>query len=128
MKFIKVIDELTPADKDIHLIADYYATHKHAAVQRWLKKHPRFHMRFTPTSSSWLNMAERFFRDLTQNRLRRSVFRDVEELIVAIDGYVDKHNENPNLSSGPPKPPTSSKRSSGLAPNSIIVDPLAAPH
>ncbi len=74
---------------------DNYATHKHPAVQRWLKRHPRFHMHFTPTSASLLNMVERFFRDLTANRLRRGVFRDVMELVDAIDGYVDHHNENP---------------------------------
>jgi transposase len=95
LKFLRVIDDLTPADKELHLIADNYATHKHAKVQRWLKRHPRFHVYFTPTSASWLNMVERFFRDLTQNRLRRGVFRDVEELIMAIEGYIDRHNENP---------------------------------
>ena len=81
--------------KALHLIADNYATHKHAKVQRWLKRHPRFHVHFTPTSSSWLNMVERFFRDLTQNRLRRGVSRDGEELIMAIGDYIDRHNENP---------------------------------
>jgi transposase len=90
-----VIDQVTPAGKALHLIADNYATHKHAKVQRWLKRHPRFHVHFTPTSSSWLNMVERFFRDLTQNRLRRGVFRDVEERIMAIGDYIDRHNENP---------------------------------
>lgn len=95
LKFLRVIDDVTPADKELHLIADNYATHKHAKVQRWLKRHPRFHVYFTPTSASWLNMVERFFRDLTQNRLRRGVFRDVEELIMAIEGYIDRHNENP---------------------------------
>ena len=95
LKFLRVIDQVTPADKELHLIADNYATHKHAKVQRWLKRHPRFHLYFTPTSASWLNMVERFFRDLTENRLRRGVFRDVEELIMAVEGYIDRHNENP---------------------------------
>ncbi len=95
LKFLRVIDDVTPPDKSIHLIADNYATHKHPKVQRWLERHPRFHVYFTPTSSSWLNMVERFFRDLTQNRLRRGVFRDVEELIMAIIDYVDKHNDKP---------------------------------
>ena len=95
LQFLRVIDQVTPAGKDLHLIADNYATHKHAKVQRWLKRHPRFHVHFTPTSSSWLNMVERFFRDLTQNRLRRGVFRDVEELIMAIGDYIDRHNQNP---------------------------------
>ena len=95
LAFLKTIDELTPGDLDIHIIADNYATHKHPKVQRWLQRHPRFHLQFTPTSSSWLNMVERFFRDLTTNRLRRGVFRSVFELIVALDAYVDEHNENP---------------------------------
>jgi transposase len=95
LKFLRVIDDVTPAGKQIYMIADNYATHKHAKVQRWIKRHPRFHVYFTPTSASWLNMVERFFRDLTQNRLRRGVFRDVEELIVAIEGYIDRHNECP---------------------------------
>jgi transposase len=64
-------------------------------VRRWLKRHPRFHFHFTPTSSSWLNMVERFFRDLTQNRLRRGVFRDVPELVEAVENYIEKHNESP---------------------------------
>ena len=95
LKFLRVIDDVTPAEKQIHLIADNYATHKHAKVQRWLARHPRFHVHFTPTGSSWLNMVERFFRDLTQKRLRRGVFRDVEELIMEIGAYIDQHNETP---------------------------------
>jgi transposase len=95
IKFLRLIEEATPAGKDLYLIADNYATHKHPKVQRWLKRHPRFHLQFTPTSSSWLNMVERFFRDLTTNRLRRGVFRSVLELILALDAYVDQHNENP---------------------------------
>jgi transposase len=95
IKFLRLLDDATPAGKQLHLIADNYATHKHPKVQRWLSRHPRFHIHFTPTSSSWLNMVERFFRDLTHNRLKRGVFRDVEELILAIDEYVDRHNEKP---------------------------------
>lgn len=95
LKFLRVIDQITPAQKEIHLIADNYATHKHPKVQKWLIRHPRFHVYFTPTSSSWLNMVERFFRDLTQNRLRHGVFRDVEELIMAIGDYIDQHNQRP---------------------------------
>jgi len=71
--FLGVIDQVTLHDKELHLIVDNYATHKHPKVQRWLTRHSRFHVHFTPTSSSWLNMVERFFRDLTQNRLRRGV-------------------------------------------------------
>jgi len=95
LKFLRVIDQVTPPDKDLHLIVDNYATHKHPNVQRWLQRHPRFHIHFTPTGSSWLNMVERFFRDLTQNRLRRGVFHDAEELIMAIGEYIDKHNQSP---------------------------------
>ena len=64
-------------------------------MQKWLARHPRFRVYFTPTSSSWLNMVERFFRDLTEQRLRRGIFRDVEELVMAIGDYIDKHNDNP---------------------------------
>ena len=95
LKFLRLLDDATPEGKQLHLIVDNYATHKHPKVRRWLARHPRFHVHFTPTGASWLNMVERFFRDLTEHRLRRGVFRDVEELILAIDEYVDRHNENP---------------------------------
>jgi len=95
LKFLRVIDYVIPQNRQVHLIVDNYATHKHPKVQRWLQRHPRFHVHFTPTSCSWLNMVERFFRDLTQNRLRRGVFRDVEELITAIGDYIDHHNRKP---------------------------------
>jgi transposase len=95
IKFLRLIDRETEKDKDIHLIADNYATHKHPEVQAWLERHPRFKVHFTPTSASWLNMVERFFRDLTQNRLRRGVFRSVGDLITAIDEYLERHNQDP---------------------------------
>ena len=95
LRFLRLIDQATPSEKTIHLIQDNYATHKHPQVQRWLARHPRFHVHFTPTSSSWLNMVERFFRDLTHKRLRRSVFHDVEDLIQAIRAYIDHHNRQP---------------------------------
>jgi transposase len=95
LKFLRQIDRETPKDKTLHLIADNYATHKHPAVQDWLAKHPRFNMHFTPTSASWLNMVERFFRDITVNRLRRGVFTSVPELVAAIDEYVAHHNIKP---------------------------------
>ena len=95
LKFLRLIDQTIPADLELHVICDNYSTHKHERVQRWLKRHPRFHVHFTPTGSSWLNMVERFFRDLTQNRLRRGVFHDVEELIMEIGNYIDRHNQNP---------------------------------
>jgi transposase len=95
LKFLRLLEDATPAGQQVHIIADNYATHKHPKVRRWLERHPRFHMHFTPTSASWLNMVERFFRDLTVQRLRRGVFRDVEDLITAIDQYVDRHNVEP---------------------------------
>jgi transposase len=88
LKFLRMIDQTVPAGKEIYLICDNYATHKHARVQRWLESHKRFHVRFTPTSASWLNMIERFFRDLTHNRIRRGVFQDLEQLIIAIGEYL----------------------------------------
>ena len=95
LKFLKKIDRETPKDKTLHLIADNYATHKHPKVQEWLGKHPRFNMHFTPTSASWLNMVERFFRDISENRLRRGVFTSVPELVTAIEEYVAHHNAKP---------------------------------
>ncbi|MGI0135127.1 MAG: IS630 family transposase, partial [Candidatus Micrarchaeaceae archaeon] len=95
LKFLRQIDRETPRDKALHLICDNYATHKHPKVKAWLKRHPRFHIHFTPTSASWLNMIERFFRDLTEQRLRRGVFTSVAELIEAINRYIETHNENP---------------------------------
>jgi transposase len=95
LKFLRLIDESIDEQLDVHLIADNYATHKHAKVQRWLKRHPRFHMHFTPTSSSWLNMVERFFRDITTQAIRRGVFRSVDALIAAIQAYIVEHNREP---------------------------------
>ena len=95
LKFLRLIDETVDADKQVHIICDNYSTHKHPRVQRWLSRHKRFHVHFTPTSASWLNMIERFFRDLTENRIRRGVFHDLEQLIMAVGDYIDRHNENP---------------------------------
>lgn len=95
LKFLKQIDRETPKHKTLHVICDNYSTHKHAKVKAWLEKHPRFHVHFTPTSASWLNMVERFFRDLTTDRLRRGVFHSVPELTAAIESYIASHNENP---------------------------------
>src|SRR5262249_41558678 len=93
--FLRHIEEHTPQDKTIHVIADNYSAHKHPKVQNWLKRHRRFRMHFTPTSASWLNMVERFFRDLSQQRLRRGNFHSVEELIAAIEEYLQNHNRHP---------------------------------
>jgi transposase len=95
IKFLGQIDRETPADLDLHLIVDNYATHKHPRVKAWLKRHPRFHMHFTPTSSSWANMVERWFREITDKRIRRGTFRSVEQLIAAIEDFIAQHNENP---------------------------------
>ena len=96
LKFLRKIDRETPKDKTLHLIADNCATRKHPAVQEWPAKHPRFNMHFTPTSASWLNRAERFFRDISENRLRRGVFTSVPELVTAINEYLAHHNIDPN--------------------------------
>lgn len=95
LKFLRLIDRQTPHDKQLHLIVDNYATHKHPDVLKWAARHQRFHFHFTPTSSSWLNMVERFFRDLTQNQLRRGVFTNVEDLQKTIFAYVEQHNSQP---------------------------------
>ena len=95
IKFLKLIDQNTPPELDLHLIVDNYATHKHPRVQTWLKRHPRFHLHFTPTSSSWLNLIERWFREITDKRIRRGVFHSVKQLIAAIEGYMGEHNANP---------------------------------
>lgn len=95
IQFLKLIDQSTPAALALHLIVDNYATHKHPKVQAWLKRHPRFHVHFIPTSSSWLNMVERWFRDLTQERIRRGTFRSAKELEAAILAYIEEHNGNP---------------------------------
>jgi len=95
LDFLRQIDRETPKDKLLHLICDNYATHKHPKVKEWLEKHPRFTVHFTPTSASWLNMAERFFRDITTGRLRRGVFRSVPELNAAIKEYIAMHNQSP---------------------------------
>jgi transposase len=95
IKFLKRIDQETSDDLDLHLIVDNYATHKHANVKAWLKRHPRFHVHFTPTASSWLNLVERWFREITDKRIRRGVFQSVKQLVAAIDAYIGEHNENP---------------------------------
>jgi transposase len=95
LRFLRLIDQETPVNLDLHLIVDNYATHKTPAVNRWLKAHPRFHLHFTPTSSSWLNMVERFFAEITRNRIRRGVFKSVAELKAAIADYLEKHNAAP---------------------------------
>ena len=95
IKFLNTIDRETVPEMDLHLIVDNYATHKHSKVQKWLAKHPRFHIHFIPTSSSWLNLIERWFGELTRKQLRRGAFKSVEQLKAAIQSFVDQHNANP---------------------------------
>ncbi len=95
IQFLKLIDRRTPADLELHIIADNYATHKHPKVKSWLKRHRRFHIHFIPTSSSWLNMIERWFRDLTDKRIRCGAFANVPDLVQTIMNYIDQHNQNP---------------------------------
>jgi transposase len=95
IRFLKLIDGRTPPHKVLHLIMDNYSAHKTPEVHNWLKSHPRFHVHFIPTSSSWLNQVERFFRDLTDKCIRRGIFHSVAELQQAIRGYIDQHNQNP---------------------------------
>jgi len=95
LKFLRLLARETPSDKTLHLIVDNYATHKHPKVKAWLARHPRFHTHFTPTGASWLNMIERFFRDLTQNQLRRGVFHSLNDLLRTIHAYIENHNDQP---------------------------------
>jgi transposase len=95
LRFLRVIDTQVPRGLHIHLILDNYGTHTHPDVQAWLAKHPRFHLHFTPTSSSWLNMVERFFGQITDKAIRRGVFHSVNALIEAIEEYLRIHNDDP---------------------------------
>jgi transposase len=95
LKFLKTIDAEVPQGLSVHLILDNYSTHTHADVERWLKRHKRFHLHFTPTSSSWLNLVERWFRELTDKALRRGSFNSVPQLIAAIEEYLEAHNDDP---------------------------------
>jgi len=95
LKFLRLIDRTTPKHLKLHLVVDNYATHKHQAVRDWLTKHPRFEIHFTPTSASWLNMVERFFRDLSEKRIKRGSFNSVAELEREIATYIARHNLDP---------------------------------
>ena len=92
---LRTIDREVPNELTIHLILDNYATHKHPNAQAWLAKHPRFHLHFTPTSSSWLNLVGPWFRELTDKALRHGVFHSVPDLIDSIQEYLDAHNDDP---------------------------------
>jgi len=95
LRFLKQIDRETPKEMDLHLIVDNYCTHKEENVQKWLSRHRRFHIHFTPTSSSWLNLVERFFGELTQDVIREGSFASVRQLIKDIEGYLEQRNLNP---------------------------------
>ncbi len=94
LRFLRTIDAQTPKSLDLHVVVDNYATHKHAKVKTWLKRHPRFHFHFTPTSASWINLVERFFGLITQDAIRRGVFHSVGDLEAAIKDYLEHHNDN----------------------------------
>ena len=95
ISFLKLIDRIVDRHFALHLVVDNYGTHKTAAVKAWLAKHPRFHLHFTPTSASWLNMVERFFAEITRKRIRRGTFTSVAHLQAAIQDYLSVHNANP---------------------------------
>jgi transposase len=95
LRFLKLIDAAVPKDLDLHLVLDNYATHKTPAIHQWLLKHPRFHLHFTPTSSSWMNLVERWFAELTNRKLRRSAHRNVTELETDIRKWINEWNKNP---------------------------------
>ena len=95
LKFLRTIEREVPGGLDIHMILDNYGTHGHPNVKTWLEKHPRFKLHFTPTSSSWLNLVERWFGEITRKRIRRGVFKSVQELTVAIEEYIRCYNEDP---------------------------------
>ena len=95
LAFLKLLERETPPELHLHLIIDHYATHKHPVVRAWLAKHPRFHRHFTPTSSSWLNLVERFFADLRAQVVREDSFGRVKELTGAIETYLAERNLTP---------------------------------
>ena len=97
IRFLGKIDVETAPELNLHLVIDNYATLKHPRVHSWLRRHPRFHLHFIPTSSSWLNLVERWFREITDKRIRRGSFASVPELIAAIKAYLDGHNQNPRI-------------------------------
>jgi transposase len=96
-RFLRQIDRKTPAGLDLHLVLDNYGTHNHAHVHQWLEKHPRFQLHFTPTSSSWPNLVERWFGEITRKRIRRGIFKSIPELIEAIQEFIRINNQNPKL-------------------------------
>jgi len=94
-QFLDVIEQQVPAGLEVHIIMDNYGTHKTALIRKWFAQRPRFHVHYTPTYGSWINLVERWFAELTNKRIRRGVFRSVKELEAAIREYIDVHNEDP---------------------------------
>ena len=94
IKFLKIVEKQAPADLDLHLIVDNYSTHKHEKVKNWLKRNKRVHLHFIPTSSSWLNLVERFFGIITEKQIRRGVFSSVQDLENKIKDFIEKYNED----------------------------------
>ena len=95
LRFLDTIETNVPANLDVHIILDNYGTHKTAMIRNWFAKRPRFHVHFTPTYGSWINLAERWFAEITNKRIRRGIFRSVKELEAAIREYLEIHNKNP---------------------------------
>lgn len=94
-QFLDTIDRNVPPQLNVHLILDNYGTHKTELIRRWLAKRPRFHLHFTPTSASWLNLVERWFATLTEKQIRRGVHRSTVESETAIRNFIEHHNQNP---------------------------------
>ena len=136
LRFLKLIDVAVPRDLDLHLILDNYATHKTPVIHQWLLKHPRFRLHFTPTSSSWLNLVERWFAELTTRKLRRSAHRRVTELEADIRRWISEWNKTPGRSSGPrrptrswkPSPPTASGSAKQASPDDPGIRALPEDH
>ena len=116
LKFLRRLDRELPEELELHLILDNYRTHKHANVNTWLHKHPRFHLHFTPTSSSWLNLVERWFKELTDKAIRRGVFYSVPDLIASIEDYLEAHNDDPKPFVWTASIDSISRRSGGVKP------------
>lgn len=95
LRFLRKVDQEVPKGLQVHMILGNYGTHGHDNVDAWLAKHPRFHFHFTPTSSSWLNLVERWFREISQKAIRRGVFRSAPDLIVAMEAYLAANNKDP---------------------------------
>jgi transposase len=110
LRFLDRIDQPVDAGLDIHLVLDNYGTHKHPEVKKWLAARPRYHVHFTPTSSSWLNQIERWFAEITRKRIRRGTFRSVRDLTKTIHDYIRLYNKNPRPFSGSPAPAALSGR------------------